>query len=385
MKTPWLKTTPSLLMAALSTLTAAAAIACAAPNADFCETNDQCAEGSVCDLKVNACRATVSVDGGDDSSEATVPSEPGETCDGAGQMCLKAAPVGWTGPLAKADAHAGENVAGCSDVFSEDGGLFGSEITETGSCSCECDSPTSLSCGNATIREWTSASEGACEQGVCDILGSSCSENSQTLQPGSCTRINANMGDEPFLRASFGQITSGTCAQPEVFGEFSSNFTVQTRLCETEINSHGCALDEVCAPSAPDGFSEGLCIAREGDHECPANLGYTERTVLFTDIDDNRECDIGGCGCAAPTGSCRGKIELHNGGVDDDLCNGALATLERASSPFADSNTCQSLPASASTARYVIDPDAHSCRPTGEAGIAGSAVGTGATTLCCMP
>ncbi|MCP4449087.1 MAG: hypothetical protein GY811_27690 [Myxococcales bacterium] len=375
MKTPWLN-------APLLALVSASLIACESPNPEFCETNEQCGTAASCDVSANECRTEAGPDAGEETE--VVPADPGESCD-AGRQCIKTAPNGWIGPVAKAEAAAGNDLAGCAGDFDEEVGLFGSEIALSGSCDCECDSPTSLTCGNGFVTEWTSPSEGACEQNVCDVLGGSCTETYQTLFPGVCTRILSNMKDGNFLRARLGKILRGTCETPEVAGNLSSNFENQTILCEAKLVSAGCEEDELCAPAGPEGFGEGLCIVREGEHDCPADFGYTEKTLLFTGLDDNRACDVGSCECEAPTGTCGGKIELHKGGADEETCFAPLATLEQSSSAFGDDNMCQALPALATTVRYVPDTNAHSCQPAGSAEVAGSAVGTGATTICCMP
>jgi hypothetical protein len=234
------------------------------------------------------------------------------------------------------------------------------------------------------LSEWTS-SEGSCELGVCDINGGTCAENSQQIRQNSCRVINNTLFDEPFLRASFGIVAFATCEPADVDVTFASEFSGHTRLCATDIVADDCPAEQVCAPAEPEEFLPGLCIMQEGEHDCPVELGYTERTVLFEDIDDNRECQTGSCSCSTPTGSCGGNLEFFASGPNSTCAGPALATLKNSSSPFQESNLCQARPASADVVRYAVDSDSLSCRTTGEPEVAGSAIGTGATTICCMP
>lgn len=368
MKTPWLKV-------CLLALSAALTVDCSmsVTNRAYCASDDECAEGSSCDVLVNQCQANVS-----ETLDA------GETCETAEQQCVDSAPEGWSGPVARSDSRAGDAIPGCEGDFGINAGLYGSELVVGGSCECECGSPTNLFCGQALLTEWTS-SEGTCEQGICDIIGGDCREDVQALPLGSCRALRGALQDEPFLQASFGQILSGSCDIAETSRNLTSQFTSISRLCEPQPGLGNCGTDKECAPTAGDGFESGLCIVQTGEHECPAGSDYTERTLLFRDVRDDRVCGVGSCECLAPTGSCNGEIELHDGGGGGDLCNAALATLGRSSSPLADDNLCQSLPGLASTARYVVDLDDHACRPQGQADVTGEVVGIGATTLCCMP
>jgi hypothetical protein len=372
MNTPWLK---------LALFSLVLAPGCFSDNADFCDVDEQCSGSQVCNAESNTCEAAGPAGEG---ADAGAPDE--EVCD---DSCLPSTPEGWTGPVARADAPTGEELPGCSEVFSEDLGVMNSEIIEQGSCDCECGDASGLSCGSGSLNEWTQT-ESTCELGQCNVIatgngGSGCFEDSISIAPNSCVTIPDFLKDEDFLRAGFGTLSGGSCSAPSVSGELSSAFGSQTRLCQLPAENEGCESGEVCAPEAPADFAEGLCIVQEGEHECPIGSGFTERTVLFTGIDDQRSCDTGSCSCDAPTGSCGGKIELHNGGFDEDRCTSVLATLQGSTGFFGNSNFCQALPAAATTATYLVDLEGRDCRRSGEAGITGESVGTGASTLCCMP
>ncbi len=376
MKLPWLKTT--LLSLSLA--------ACATPNQTYCDTDDMCPGDSICDVEAHRCTANPTPDAGDEDAgdEEVVPADASPTCDGAGQQCIAATPEGWSGPIAKAEAAAGDTTPSCDGEFSQDAGLFGSDIVESGSCDCECGRSTSLSCTSARLHEWLpNNTEASCENNVCPFTSESgivCNGQSQPIAANSCPLVGGYMKDGAYLRAQLGQVTSGTCESPTASGELSSSFATQIRLCEPGQDALGCADGEICAPEPTEEFVDGLCIVREGEHDCPADLGYTDRVLLFASIDDSRACDSATCSCSVLTGSCPGKIEIFN----DIFCRGTpVSTLERIS--FLESNMCDPLPSGDLAARYVVDQDGGSCTAGGQASIAGAAVGTGTQTLCCMP
>jgi hypothetical protein len=377
MKTPWLKLS-------LFSLTLALGASCATINNTFCETDDECPASFACDTEAHQCVAIPEPDAGDgpDDPDDIADAGAARSCNSfPGQQCVKAAPDGWSGPIAKAEAGALEDVAGCSGDYAIDAGLFGADIA----CECECGSPTSLSCGNASLREWTS-NEISCEIDVCGVFGSTCLENTQSLSEGQCTGISSALRDEPRLQMRPGLVLGGTCGQPDASGELGSSFDGQTQLCGAELDSVGCGSDEVCAPNAGAEFSGGLCVMQAGIHECPADVGYTEQTIVFTGIDDNRACDSGTCSCQAPTGSlCGGKIELFDGGPDKNTCGAPLTTLARSEPLTLEDEVCDPLPSNANAAVYSVDLQSNSCEVNGQASTAGDVVGTGATTVCCMP
>ena len=378
MKLPWLTTT---LLSLTVTLTA-----CATPNQTYCDTDDMCPGDSICDVEAHHCVSNPTPDAGDEEVVDTADASP--TCDGEGQQCIAAAPEGWIGPIAKTEAAAGDVTPNCDGDFSQDVGLFGANIVESGSCDCECGRSTSLSCGVATLREWTVANtEPECEMGVCPVIGGGCLNNDQqSFSAGVCTSLSNSMRNEDYLRIRFGQILGGTCEPAVASGELSSAFATQVRLCQAAANPLGCAEGENCAPRSPEEFVDGLCIMRQGIHDCPTDLGYSEQTVLHTAIDDTRSCSATSCTCGVLSGSCRGKFELYQGGSDGETCGSPLATLEPATSIFGQSNYCEAPPPTAQAGKYIVDPTAGTCSTTGgQASIAGEAVGTGTQTLCCMP
>lgn len=370
MKTPWIR------IILLSTLLWQGA--CSTPNAQFCESDGDCGPTELCNLGSQICEAVAQADAGSngeiDETEAV--------CD-ENDRCVPPAPTGWLGPVAKVTAPAGAELPSCDGDFASDLGVLGSELQESGSCSCACGTASDLGCSNATLREWTS-SESSCEIGVCDVVGGTCLENQQDIFPNECEEINASLEDEAFWQARFGQLTGGSCGTPSASGELSSEFGSQTRLCMAEAANEGCEEGDVCAPEVPEGFEEGQCIVRPGDRECPADSPYTERTLLFSSIADSRTCGTDTCSCSAPTGSCGGEIEL-NDASEFAAATTVFAVLQASTSPFGSDNLCTASLSQARTACYSVDLDSRSCRLSGQSEILGEAREIGATTACCLP
>jgi hypothetical protein len=353
--------------------------ACFSPNDEFCDSDEQCAESQSCNLERQTCQALPAQAAEPDAGAGT-----GEQETACGESCVAAAPIGWNGPVARSVGAEGEAPSDCGDVFSVDLGLASTEIIQEGSCGCSCGDAAGLSCSPAFLKEWES-SEASCELKQCDVIGGDCVESVQTVPLNSCLEISFVMRDFPILTANFGHFVGGSCGAPTANGELSSHLGAQTRLCKIPEVSEDCGEDGVCAPALPDGFDEELCIVREGEHSCPLLGGYSERTLLYTGVEDQRTCDADSCSCAVPSGSCGGQVKLHSDGNVTNPCGTTLATIQGSTSPFNSGNLCQATPATATTVSYSVDLSGRSCSASGDAGIAGESVGTGTRTLCCQP
>jgi hypothetical protein len=133
----------------------------------------------------------------------------------------------------------------------------------------------------------------------------------------------------------------------------------------------------VCSPAAtpPDGFH--VCIAREGDVDCPLISPYSERHTFYKGVDDTRSCTA--CTCGAPAGgSCSALISLYT----DAACSvlGA-ATMANTLSPCLDV-----LPGSAMGSK-AMGPSTYTpgtCAAIGGEPV-GDAVARDPVTVCCLP
>ena len=109
---------------------------------------------------------------------------------------------------------------------------------------------------------------------------------------------------------------------------------------------------------------------------CPPGTPYMERTVLYDDFEDSRECSE--CSCGDPEGLCTGNIF----GTSNSSCSLLLnqqSTDGENSVCLVDSNNVTDFVA----ARVDVDPQA-TCEPGGGV-LSGEATEIDPRTLCCTP
>ena len=121
-----------------------------------------------------------------------------------------------------------------------------------------------------------------------------------------------------------------------------------------------------------------LCVMKDGDHDCPANVSFTEKHVFYDRADEA----CADCGCGSPVGSvCKAMLSIY----EDGVCAGSLVDQVSVSSV---SPKCldiqppgQGLGSKSATPPVYI-PGA--CEPTGGQAT-GVITGINPTTLCCRP
>lgn len=371
--------TPAIRIAAIALLVQSA---CSTTNSDYCETDAHCAAGSVCDRAQNACVAAADAGLAEDVADAA---DPAAACE-EDRACVAAAPDSWTGPVAVAEAGRDESLPACGGAFPTAVFEGSFEIVAVGECECECGTASGLFCDGARLHQWTQ-DEASCEQGVCPIIGGTCTENSQSVGTNSCSPINDVMKDGGFLQAQFGQLQGGSCGAATASSNLEQPyFARDVRVCAAAVDEQAACPDgSACVAAPPAGFEASLCIVKQGVHECSADGPYSERRIRYAGLEDSRSCSADSCECTAPTGSCGGEIRLTDGG-EFEGCTTVRATLKPGFGPVGNgANLCQSLPSDAEMVTYQVDLDNKSCRVGGAASIEGDVTGTGAVTLCCMP
>jgi hypothetical protein len=135
----------------------------------------------------------------------------------------------------------------------------------------------------------------------------------------------------------------------------------------------GCSTaGDVCVrqPTAP--FATTWCIMTTGDVPCPAS-DYTERTLVYTGVDDTRGCTS--CSCDAPSGVACGLVTTVYSNV---ACTMDAQEVQN------DGTSCVANSGMRS-ARYSVSsgPSGGSCTPSGVAP-SGSATPASARTVCCQ-
>jgi hypothetical protein len=126
----------------------------------------------------------------------------------------------------------------------------------------------------------------------------------------------------------------------------------------------------LCPSALPTEFQQRRCIYQGVEAPCPSG-GYSERFLMYEDIDDQRDCS---CACSASGLTCNAGVQLYGGSG----CTGG-------SSYVAFNMQCYS-PQMTTVASYemlVTGPNGV-CSPTG-GGVTGTATPVDPVTVCCEP
>ena len=303
-----------------------------------------------------------------DAGSPPVTSDASHSCPEATHSCIPEAPPDWEGPRLVRESNTDGMQYTCGDGYPNQLARLGSGITEPGSCECSCGAASDIECGDALV-----AGVGICigQQGPACLPGQSCGV--LKLAPDELIRAPSALRSEQTVRVKYGDVVGATCSEPEGTSRLERpRFLGTTRICEPQNLQAGCNAGAVCAPSPPDaGPLDRLCITREGDAECPADSGYSQRYIRYAEISDERTCDT--CQCSPPTASCGGRLRFCPT-VDCDVYSQT-------------SSTCSPMPDRFAYLAYDIDSTAvANLRCTASpATVTGNAVGTGAVTVCCLP
>lgn len=328
---------------------------CVKENNDFCVSNADCESGQDCIDKT--C---------DDSLEPDASLE----CPAQSHQCLPAAPADWNGPTIRAEIAIDEALPDCAAPAM--GGLAnGAGFEPGGSCDCSCTTAATLSCTNGRVENTDSGAAGCFPgtpcQGQCP---------GQELTPNVCTSMSATIDDQTRMRFIAGTINSGTCEAPTLTETLpEAVFEEHVALCAVETTVGGCGDEGVCAPSNPPGFADESCIFREGVHDCPADSAFTEQTISFASLTDNRSC--GSCACDLPAnGLCSGIIQ----GSPNTACSiageGQATSSCELSSAWSNENAFT----------YSPVPNMVNCAPAeSNPAVIGEVAGVDAVTVCCTP
>lgn len=262
------------------------------------------------------------------------------------RVCL-ATPSGWT-PIVLVQGAANTL---CPGAWAQKSSV--KAVTGTTKCTCRC-APTfgSGSCeGTVTV----SAGSGTCTGQTVDVNAPPDGGCAPVTVPALTASSRAKVGPAP------------TSCGPQIAQEHPP--IVDVALCSgAEVTSSSkCAASESCVPAISRGSR--LCIAREGEIECPS--GAWTRWSTGTNPQDSRACE--GCTCAVdPAGCTKGELDFFTG----DTCtgpNGSVAT----------DDTCRTSTTTAA-ARSVRFRAATGCAVSQEPKPAGALSFTGAKTICCL-
>ncbi len=337
--------------------------ACSPTKADgFCDAETPCDMGFECNLATNGCDANAQPDGGNIDAGIDIDAIAPVVCEG-GNQCVAEVPAEWVGPVVYTTAATMAELPACPSDYSEEVGVLGTEVALSQACECSCGTVANAQCSDAIARV-NSGSGNLCPNITC--MFGSC-PNDVSVPAGGTANPFSHLGTRVSIVS--GNVTSGTCEAATVTSDFTSSFDSMSRLCKSAPSTDVCEQGEVCAPSIPAEFEGQRCIAREGEFLCSDTGTFTEQTILYASVDDQRNCDDTECVCDSAV-SCGGEVQL--------ISPGNLKV---------DSGTCFQVPSSlnaGTTYTYAANLTPN-CRLNGAAAIVGAATPTGATTLCCEP
>jgi len=353
-----------------------------------CDKDTPCPEGMSCNLENKTCKDSTASDA-KPSSDAMVPPTdamvppvpdamvpPVATCNGLDQQCLDITPAGWTGPVVTSIAANGQPPAACTGAYSDMLGVFGTTINKNDTCACSCGAPTSLTCGQPSLGVWT-GSHLECETNTC--ISGNCISASQSIPPISLVPLQGNLRSAPVLRLTMPDAMA-TCPAPTADGTTTADLVDTVSLCGKTTPQElieGCSPGQTCANYTPEaGFAAPLCIVKQGEHICPAG-NFSERTLLYVGIQDQRSCDASSCQCDAPT-TCHGDAILREGPIgfaNNYIVREVLNT----------NNVCSQTPIKTHVQWHLLGVDNCSLQAGTIPTTSGSVMSLGTTTLCCAP
>ena len=188
-----------------------------------------------------------------------------------------------------------------------------------------------------------------------------------------CASAPANYAAISFIDADY----SGTCGAATGGALIEAAEPVRSSglaLCGSA-SAGGCGdVGESCAPLPTD--DAPLCVARDGDHACPA--GFPAARLVFQSEVDTRACAA--CNCVARADACLGAVRLYaNQTCSESGANGTLSTT---------ATGCQVGGTSGIGSVRIqpggLTPTNPRCQPLG--GSSQGCVAPGpTTTVCCQP
>jgi len=283
----------------------------------------------------------------------------GETaCPLGTHVCVAAAPEGWSGPVALIGDTPEDPEPECAAPFPAAGTVaYGELVAPPADCTCECGNPSGAACVRTIVRD--------------NNAGCGSPTQQWQLAVQDCTKAISGTGSQ-YWQATTGPIT-GNCTETATDEVVDAAFAERETLCAADEASAGaCTGTDVCTPIPIAPFTaDALCIWADGDLECPMDLGYDTRRVLFRDLLDTRGCS--GCSCTI-AGECTGAVYLFGiDGCDADFVAATL-TFDGACQQVASTITAAEL-----TGSWDVDA---SCQSNGGEP-EGAAAGVDPVTICC--
>lgn len=285
--------------------------------------------------------------GGDDDSTGTT-GEP--ECPGV-MVCTALAPLGWDGPFELTDGR-----AACEGHYDNVAYAGGNAPTAAdASCQCGCE-VSSASCNpEGTLQYWQGACVGAFDEEF--VLDPSATVG-EPLPAG--MRVNAHVGG--------GGEDQAACQTEVVSAVFPApSFQTPAVACEWQGTFIDCDAGR-CLPPLENGE---LCIAHQGELECPVDGPFQNRRVYYAEIDDDRSC---GCDCDTTIACDHDLAVLNILGQ-----GGAMYSV-----PVVESAICTNVAQPGTVLSATFVPSAPDATCEADSTISGALAATQPWTACCM-
>lgn len=283
------------------------------------------------------------------------------SCDGDAS-CVPTTPMGWTGPVAIAEASAGE-MPDCAGAFEElQPTVHDSPTEDPAECTCGCTIDMPPECGpaiGASYQQYSTSS-------TCGGL------SSQELAGTLCSATSLSPGES--VNPPYESITSlgGCSGDPSQFVP-EPEWSTDVRVCGGATRPLDCSEGTACAEALPDGF-DATCIWMDGDVDCPGGQDfYLNKRIYYTDFDDTRSCS-GTCGCNGHSYDCGGGAIEFYANAD---CTGLLDSVSV--------GECGSASGTSTAARFFPSNEAENvvCGGAGTYSAEGQVDPAGPVTFCC--
>ncbi|MGH1342672.1 MAG: hypothetical protein ACRBN8_14020 [Nannocystales bacterium] len=294
---------------------------------------------------------TASTSGGSSEGTQSGSSDPSagasESGSAACEACVAGPPEGWLGPLV---LGVGETAPTCAAPFTAVVFQAAEDISgEDASCGCECGDP-QVDCDSLQVQ-----------------YGNACAGPFDIESLGDPDVCHNTTPQGPSIGALFAPVSGTEVCPPSLVRTIPQPSLTEVVLCGGALSQDTCESDELCAGSIPEGFGEALCVAQEGEHECPE--GYPNARAVFGDVADTRDCTE--CSCSSGDNfECSTELELFSE-VD---CRGTQT--DGASGPA----SCFDTPASIRFSEPSVTGD---CTPS-SVEATGTVVGDEPITICCQ-
>jgi hypothetical protein len=291
---------------------------------------------------------------------------------GGGHTCVEKAPQGWNGPIA---AYVGNpaNAPSCGSTYPMPQYSGSAQlVAPPAQCSaCACNAPTGVACSAAATVKMLPA---------LDCAAQPCDTKTLSLPAGHCVGYAWTCGTINAVH-DVSVSNTGACvpsAPKPTVSLPGLTWNLKGVTCAPATLGSGCGSGKTCVPwPPPPPLAEKACILRDGDLGCPAGP-YSQKTVLFGNATDQRDCD--NCSCAPAQADCSGTVTNWVG--DSGTCTSAIQTM----SWGVPKTNCT--PNGSAYFNFGIRYDAmpkNAACPSKGGQPKGSAYPTLPTTLCCTP